>query len=267
MKTNFDEIDFSALYKMQKTASSHKKKGVELWNEKAVDMDVKKNRGIYNEFIQNKISLDNVESLLDVGCGPGTFALYYAPLVKKVVAFDFSPKMLEKLKNNIEENGFKNIEVFKEDIEGDWKNIPICDIALASRCLEVDDLKGALEKLNAHANKAVYLTFKAGNSYIDDKLLQIIKRDNAPRPDYIYVLNILYQMGIKAKLDFVPKEDGDFCKAPDDIEKYISSISWSLEGLSKDEEKRARDHFLSCQKNGISPAYKNNAWALIYWEK
>jgi SAM-dependent methyltransferase len=267
MKTNFDAIDFNALYKIQKKASSHKKKGVELWNEKAVDMDVKKNRGIYNKFIQDKISLSGVESLLDVGCGPGTFALYYAPLLKKVVAFDFSSKMLEKLEKNAKDKNLKNIEILNANIEGDWANIPTCDVVLASRCLEVDSLKKVLKKLNSHAKKAVYLTFKAGNSYINDEFLQIIKRDVVPRPDYIYVLNTLYQMGIFAKLDFVPKEDSEYCKAPDDVDKYINSISWSLEGLSEDEEKRAREYFSDCQKKGISPVYKNNAWALIYWEK
>lgn len=267
MKNSFESIDFNELYKIQKQASSHKKKGVELWNEKAVDMDVKKNIGIYNEFLQSKISLDNIESLLDVGCGPGTFTLFYAPIVKKVVAFDFSPKMLEKLEKNINEKGFKNVEILQANIEGDWKNIPICDVVLASRCLEVDDLQKALEKLNTHAKKAVYLTFKAGNSYISEELLQIIKRDVIPRPDYIYVLNILYKMGIYAKLDFIPKEDSNYCKAPDDIDSFINSISWSLEGLSKEEERRAREYFLYCKKKGISPAYKNNAWALIYWEK
>lgn len=267
MKTNFEAIDFNTLYKVQKKASSHKKKSAELWDEKATDMDVKKNRGVYNEFVQNKISLHEVQSFLDVGCGPGTFALHYAPLVKEIVAFDFSTKMLEKLQNNIKQNGFKNIKVIQENIEGNWDNIPVCDVVLASRCLEVDDLKAALEKLNSHAKKAVYLTFKAGNSYMDDELLKIIKRDIIPRPDYIYVLNILYQMGIRAKLDFVPKEDASFCKSPDDIEKYVKSISWSLEGLSEQEERKVREYFISCQKKGISPAYRNNGWALIYWKK
>lgn len=267
MKTNFDAIDFNILYKTQRQASSHKKKSSELWNDKAFDMNLKKNRGIYNDFVQSKISCDNIDSLLDVGCGPGTFALHYAPLIKNVIAFDFSPKMLEILEKNILDKNIKNIKIINSDIEGSWDKIPVCDIVLASRCLEVDDLRKALENLDTHAKKAVYLTFKAGKSYISDELLKIIGRDIIPKPDYIYVLNILYQMGIRAKLDFIPKEDSDFCKPPIDIEHFINSISWSLNGLSEQEKEKLQKYFLDCQNNGIKPAFKNNSWALIYWEK
>ncbi|MFV0480555.1 MAG: class I SAM-dependent methyltransferase [Campylobacteraceae bacterium] len=267
MKTTYDAIDFNTLYKVQKMASSHKKKGSFSWDEKAEGMNLKAHRGIYNEFIQSKINLEGVKSLLDIGCGPGTFAIYYAPLVKEVVAFDFSEKMLEKVEKNAKEKGYKNVKIIKADIEDDWKDIPKCDVAIASRCLEVDDLKKALTNLNNHAKKFAILSFKAGNSYLSDELLKVLKIEPTPRPDYIYVLNVLYQMGIQAKLDFVPSEDSKCCKPATDIEDYVKSIAWSLEGLSEKEEKRAREYFLKCEKEGKEPAFRNNAWAVISWEK
>lgn len=265
-KTNYDLIDFNKLYFTQKSASSHKKKNVQMWNDKAQDMNLKVHNGDYNLFIQSKINLENVESFLDVGCGPGTFALHYAPLVKQVIAFDFSPKMLEILEQNAKEKGYKNITSIEANIEGDWNEIPICDIALASRCFEVDDLKSALTNLNAHAKKAVFMSFRVGKSFLSDELLKVLKREITPRPDYIYVLNVLYQMGINAKVDFIPNEDKGL-KGNLDIDGYIKSISWSLEGISENEEQRAREYFLQCKKEGSKLAFRNDAWALIYWEK
>jgi hypothetical protein len=121
--------------------------------------------------------------------------------------------------------------------------------------------------LNAHAKKAVYMSVKVGKSFIADELLKLIGREITPRADYIYVVNMLYQMGINAKVDFVPKEDEKCCIPPQNVEEYIKSITWSLDTLSGKEEQKIREYFAQCQKEGRAPAFRNNAWAFIWWEK
>jgi SAM-dependent methyltransferase len=266
-KSVFDEIDFDTMYKTQKALCSYKTKSSFEWDNKAEGMNVKSVEGIYNDFIKSKISFKGVKSFLDVGCGTGAFALSFAPFVENVFAFDFSDKMLEKLRENIAIHSVKNIKYIKRDIEGDWEGIPICDVALASRCFEVNELKNSLEKLNAHAKKAVYMSVKVGKSFLSDELLSVIGREIAPRPDYIYVVNTLYQMGIKAQVEFVPKEDEKRCISSQNIDDYIKSITWSLDGITQQEELNIRKYFAKCKKSGKNPAFRNNAWALIYWEK
>src|SRR6476469_6894089 len=58
--------------------------------------------------------------MLDVATGGGHTALKFAPLVKKVVALDLTPQMLEAAEKFITSKGVTNVE-FKQ---GDAENLP-----------------------------------------------------------------------------------------------------------------------------------------------
>jgi 2-polyprenyl-3-methyl-5-hydroxy-6-metoxy-1,4-benzoquinol methylase len=261
-----ESIDFNMLYGLQKQASTHRKKDCDAWDKKASQMNQNIHSGDYNEVIQEWVLTTPEDTLLDVGCGPGTFALRLAPKVREVYGFDFSTKMLEICSENAKTKGLNNIKLFQSDIEGDWQDVPICDVVLASRCLEVDNLRQTLVQLNAHAKRAVYLTFKVGKSYLKDELLEAMGRQIIPKPDYIYLINILYQMGINASISFYnPKES--CCENVCLEDEYIQSISWSLDGISKEEEQRARNLYQMSLKEGKAPPLRDSRWALIWWNK
>ena len=268
MMTNsaIDSIDFNMLYSLQKKASTHRKKDCDAWDKKACQMNQKIHSGDYNEMIQEWVVTTPEDSFLDVGCGPGTFTLRFAPKVREVHSFDFSTKMLEVCGENVKAKGLDNVTLFQSDIEGDWANVPVCDVVLASRCLEVDNLRQTLERLNSHAKRAVYLTFKVGKSYLKDELLEAIGRKITPKPDYIYLVNILHQMGINANVSFyTPKENccGDALLE----DEYVQSISWSLDGISDNEEEKARKLYKKFIKEGKTPPLRDSRWALIWWSK
>lgn len=52
---------------------------------------------------------------LDIACGPGTAALLLAPQVHEVVAADFSPQMLEFLRQNLQAEQVGNVAVLHAD--------------------------------------------------------------------------------------------------------------------------------------------------------
>ncbi|MBU3013333.1 class I SAM-dependent methyltransferase [Poseidonibacter lekithochrous] len=264
--SNIEAINFASLYSVQRVASTHKKKDKEEWNKKAKDMNKKVHSGFYNDTIEKSISFDKKDTLLDVGCGPGTFSLRFAPLVKQVNAFDFSSKMLEILEENAKEQNIKNISSFIHDMEKSWVDVPTCDIVLASRCLEVDNIEAVLKELDTHARKAVYLTYKVGISYLDEEVLNAIGRQITPKPDYIYLINVLYNMGIYAQLQFIFPEENSSSTVSSE-EEYIQAISWSLDGISKEENKRASQFYKQCLLNGKTPPLRDNRWALISWKK
>lgn len=267
MYSTLEAIDFSKLYFIQRRASSTKNKGAKAWDERASGMNEKIHVGSYNEELERKIDFSNASTLLDVGCGPGTFALRFASYVKEVFAFDFSPIMLDILRVNAQARGIDNITSLNLDIEGDWSNIPICDVVLASRCLEVDDLKKALKNLDAHAKQAVYLTFKVGKSYLSEDLLHALGKEIVPRPDYMYVLNILHSMGILATLDFIFPQEKVCCEKESNVEEFIQAIQWSLGEISEEERMRGREYFKACCTKGVTPTLRDNRWALISWKK
>jgi len=266
MYSNIEAIDFGRLYSVQRTASTHKKKDKASWDAKASDMNKKIHTSFYNDMVSTYITLDKKDTLLDVGCGPGTFSLRFAPLVKHITAFDFSTKMIETLVKNATQSNIKNITTLSHDMETPWENIPVCDIVLASRCLEVDDMKTILKELDSHAKKSVYLTYKMGGSYLDERVLQAIGRTIIPKPDYIYVINLLYSMGIYAQLQFInpEKETSSFVSSE---EEYINSLAWSLDGISDEEAKKASLFYQQSIQNNTIPPLRDTRWAFISWDK
>jgi len=57
--------------------------------------------------------LDDRSTLLDMGCGTGTFSLAVAPHCRRVVAVDVSESMLGRLRTEADERGVENIEVVR----------------------------------------------------------------------------------------------------------------------------------------------------------
>lgn len=266
MYSNIKAINFATLYSTQRVASTHKIKDKESWNKKATNMNKKIHNSFYNDMIKKVIKIDKEDTILDVGCGPGTFSLPFAPLSKHISAFDFSSKMIEILEASIKEKNINNITSFVHDMEDSWDHIPTCDIVLASRCLEVEDMEDILKKINMHAKKAVYLTFKLGKSYLNEKVLVAIGRDIIPKPDYIYLINILYNMGIYAELKLICPDESKYTTVESEKE-YIESISWSLDGITEEEANKASKFYKECLSKDICPPLRDNRWALISWKK
>lgn len=122
--------------------------------------------------------------------------------------------------------------------------MPVCDVVLASRCLEVDDLKAALNKLLSKTKKSLYITFKVGGSFVDDEILDAIGRKVEQKPDFVYLLNILFQMGYLPSLSYIKAK----CHAGPETsaQELIQKTRWRLGGeLNEVEEARLAEYFNS----------------------
>lgn len=261
---NYEDINFNELYIKQKELTSFKAKGKEAWDEKAPSMNKKVHKSIYNEQFLEKLDLDGINSLLDVGCGVGNLSLKLASKLDEVYCLDYSSKMLEILNQNAKEQNLSNIKTINKSWYDSWDDIPNADLVIASRSMEVKDMKEALTKLNNKANKKVIISYKKGGSFVSDEILDVMQRKIIKKPDYIYVLNILYQMGINASVNFIQSEGRNTIYTSK--EKFIQSVSWSIDGLSEDEIKRLENYYdtLDLEKKQKEEFVQ---WALISWEK
>lgn len=260
----FEDIDFNELYVQQKEKTSFKAKNSDAWDKKADSMNQRVHKSIYNEEFLNILDLDGIETLLDVGCGVGNLSLRLAPKLKQVYSLDYSKGMLEVLEKNATELNIKNIKTINSSWYDSWENIPNTDLVIASRSMEVKDMKEALSKLNDKANKRIVISYKVGGSFVSDEILDVLKKDIIKKPDYIYVLNILYSMGINASVNFVRSEGRNTIYTSK--EKFIQSVSWSIDGLTSDEVDRLSHYYDSLdleKKKDADYVY----WAVISWEK
>lgn len=259
-----EAIDFAKMYKEHKKASTFRGKKAVDWDEKAEAMSKRVIDSPYTAEFISKMNLDECESLLDIGCGPGTIAIALAPKLKKVCGLDFSTGMLECFAKNAKERNIASAQTIHRSWEDDWSDIEPCDIVVASRSMEVKDLKDGLTKLNSKAKKAVYLTYKAGGSFVDEEILHFIGKEIVTRPDYIYVLLVLREMGIYAKLDFIDTPGGSV--SYESKEAFLTSLEWSVGGL-EDKQKSKAEEFYDKQISTGTFKPKGFKWAFIHWEK
>lgn len=260
----FDNIDFNDLYIKQKEKSTFKMKSKEAWDKKADSMNKKVHKSIYNEQFVKLLNLEKIDSLLDVGCGVGNLSLKLSPKIKNVYSLDYSTKMLEILEENAKEQNVKNIKTINKSWYDSWDEVGNADLVIASRSMEVKDMKAALIKLNDKANKKVVISYKVGGSFVSEEILNVLKRDIIKKPDYIYLLNILYSMKIFATVNFVQSEGRGTIYTSK--EKFIESVSWSIGDLKYEEIQRLENYYDTLNKEQI---LKEDFvyWAIISWDK
>ncbi|GHS88041.1 hypothetical protein FACS189487_05440 [Campylobacterota bacterium] len=264
-KNNIETIDFGALYMEQKKLSSFRQKTEGDWDKKAASM-ADNFGGLYPSSFCNEIDDRECETLLDLGCAAGTIAIPLAHRFKRVFAVDFSQEMLNSLAKNCTDRKIENIVPIKCDIEGDWSEIPNADIIVASRSTEVGDMSKFIKNINDHARKRVYLSYKVGGAFLHAPILEAIGRKIYPKPDYIYLLNILYNMGIFARVKFIESEGKRFNYHNE--EDYISGVESSIGKLSAIEKDRLAKYLDRLRENTIENTAENRSdekmiWALI----
>lgn len=260
---NINKIDFVKLFKEQKELSSQIQKSSELWDKKASYMDKRVKKSIYNDAFLSKIDLTDCQSMLDFGCGTGNISIPLAHKLKEIYAIDYSVGMLEKYLANAKEKKLENVIYYEKSWDDNWEHIPKCDIVLASRSINgISNIKDILLKLDSFAKKRVYLTYKTYFGFFDTKLYEALKRVKAPAPDYIYLVNILYSLGIYAKVDFIPVETKN--QKNTTFDKFKDMVLWELGELNKDELTKLQIYFKS-EIEGKEDKYAH--WALISWDK
>mgnify|MGYP005837542903 CR=1 FL=1 len=260
----FEDIDFNKLYMEQKEATTFKMKSKEAWDIKADSMNKRVHKSIYNEQFLKLLNLEKIDTLLDIGCGVGNISLKLAPKLSKIYCLDYSTKMLELLNENAKKQNINNITTINKSWYDSWDDISNADLVIASRSMEVKNMKEALEKLNNKAHKKVVISYKVGGSFVSDEILDVLQKDIIKKPDYIYVLNILYNMGINASLNFVQSEGRGTIYTSK--EKFIESVSWSIGSLRSDEIKKLEIYYDNLDEN---KKFKEDfvSWAIISWDK
>lgn len=256
-------IDFGRLYHDHMAATGRRPKTADAWDARVKQVEPRLAHGGYVDAFIARMDLDGCESLLDVGCGSGALCLPLAARLRHIVALDYSPAMLEALGNGARAQGAGNIEARLCAWEDDWSDVPECDIAIASRSTQVDDMAAALAKLDGKARRRVYLTHRVGGHAVDPEILDVLGRRRVGLPDYIYVLNILHAMGIHPRVDYLEGGAPVEVTGADDM---LRRIAWSLGTLDPDEH--ARLHHWYAHRDSRAPLYMPaRRWAFISWEK
>ena len=216
------------------------------------------------------------ESVLDVGCGSGALALPLARAGHHVVGLDFSAGMLDLLRRQASEEGLGNLRTVQAAWDDDWRaaGVAVADVVIASRSLDVRDLRAALEKLDAFARRRVCVTLPA------DGLLypQLLAREAVGRPcvrrgDQATAVNVLRQMGIEPEVGSLEHVSAGRYESP---EAALESLRRMIAPAGEREE-QALERYLAghlVETTGASgpPEWRQEPqitvrWGFIAWDK
>lgn len=264
------KVDWNALWN-KSLQNLPKKNNPESWDNIASKFNEWMEKDDYPEKLLNRIELDSNDSVLDIGCGNGVITIPLAQKATKVTAMDISSKMLEILKKNAKNSGLNNINTYNRRIEDvTEEDVGKHDVVVASRSLNgVSDIGKELEKINNVAKKSVYLTlWGADNRRFEREMAQLLGKESHRHPDYIYVYNILHDLGIYANVEMLESNTRNYYS---NVEEALDRLRWRIGDLNKDEESILREYL---EKNMIKTpdgtiTYSNGKadWVLIWWKK
>ncbi|MGR6980871.1 class I SAM-dependent methyltransferase [Testudinibacter sp. P27/CKL/0425] len=262
-----NDIDFAALYRNHIQLATREPKTAQDWDSKAENLLTQGSdfQDDYSRAFVAKMALKPSDSLLDIGCGGGAIGLSVAPTIRQVYALDFSPKMLQVVQQRAQQLGINNLQPLLKSWYDNWDEVPECDVCVSSRSSMVDDLEAALNKLNAKAKRAVYMTMTVEKDFIAQDVLRHIGRDSIGFPSYIYALNILHQQGYRVSVDFICTQTGMSRVSEWNEEAFIRSVAWSLGQLREQEIQKLKAYFAQQQPAQARPNEK--VWAFLSWEK
>ncbi len=267
---------------------SSSKKGVEGYQEYSVDKwniraksfakqtDGKTEQNRWKEvesfLAVNGVSLEAGAKVLDIGSGPGNFAIPFAKAGAKVWALDPAEKMIKILEEKIaQENlkGIKTITAMWEDIdlqkEGWLKNF---DIVFASMSPGINS-KETLEKMMAASKKYCYLSSFAGTRQYplqEEIAKEILGEDyKTYSPDIIYPFNLLYSMGYYPNIQFKENISHRDVLIEDIFDEIISHIGMYTQ-ITKDIEITVKNHLHRQAVNGKVKKYTKSRIGMMIWE-
>ena len=209
-------------------------------------------------------------SVFDIGCGPGTLTIPLAKKAKSVTALDISSEMLKFLKINADKSGLNNINYlvssWQDALAGD--KIGEHDVVVASRSLMSGDMKSAIYKINSITRQAAYITFPVIHLPLDFEVYKAIGREDKKHAPYIYIYNMLYQMGIMANVEILySKVKVQFPS----IEETIKDLQWRTAPFTPSEIIKLKEFLkkkFAEQKNSQVFTHEGySIWALIWWRK
>ncbi|OPY68495.1 MAG: Mg-protoporphyrin IX methyl transferase [Syntrophorhabdaceae bacterium PtaU1.Bin034] len=263
-------VDWNRVWKERRAQASVPKRNVSFWDGRAVSFEKAASETDYADRFLSIINPMGHWTVLDMGCGSGTLAIPLAKRVKMVTAVDISPRMLSVVDERCKAEGVSNIVTIEGRWEDDWKDLGIrsCDLAVASRSMVVDDLRGAILKLSGVARRRVCIVTIVGDGPYDRRLFDAIGRPLDLGPDYIYTYNLLYQMGIHANVTFIDEKRNRMYKS---CEEAVAAVEWMLGKRSCREEKRLRaylmDYLVPINGHWGLSYERVVRWAAIWWDK
>jgi SAM-dependent methyltransferase len=250
----------------------------DFWNRRAPSYDAhsgeedsSEHRRILVDKLMTKAGLGAGSRVLDIGCGPGRHALSFAERVARVEAFDISPKMIERARQNAAEagrtnSGFQVLDWAAADLRRlNWEKT--FDLVIASKTPAVND-RATLEKMMAASRGFCCLITQVDiNNSIRDQLRPLVRWDEMRARisrGFICAFNLLWLLGYYPEVEYFDRA----WEFDSSLEEALYIYTRYFEGfvpLDSDQKKALADKLEALSQGGTVREQVESKAALISW--
>jgi molybdenum cofactor cytidylyltransferase len=215
------------------------------------------------------------DTVLDIGCGAGRFALPLARRVRRVIGVDPSAAMLAGLREGMTEHGIANIQV----VEGRWPAVaaalardqagPMADVALIAHVgYDVAPIEPFLSAMEAAAGRrCVAMLMDRAPASIADPFWPVVHGEaRVPLPAAGDLLDLLAARGRRPTVRWLERPPRAF-PTRDDLVRSLRRQLWASPGSAKDAHLDAAIDELAEERDGswYVLADQDGRVALIDW--
>ncbi len=211
--------------------------------------------------------------VLDIGAGPGTLGIPLASRVRDITAIEPGAGMAAILRERAAKEGVTNISC----VQKRWEDIDIArdlagpyDIVIASLSLTMEDIRAALEKMDAVSRHCVCLYWFVDLPFWEKmyadlwELLHGTPYYAGPKADCLF--NVLYQMGIYPDVEILPLSKEYRFASHEEMNAFFCRRFSAESPAQQEEVKRYLAPLVREEASGIVIA-GNSSFAKIWWKK
>lgn len=240
------------------------------------------NKGVYEknqrksqlaESFFGKGIINKDSKVLDIGAGPGNYAIPFAKLVSDVTALDISDEMVKYLKENAQKEGLKNISAFQsswEELDTDTdKFTKQYDLVFASMTPAVSSYESLIKMIDASRSYCYLSGFVYRQDSIWDEIREkILKKDKDEEKQnkIYYAFNILWNMGMHPEIEYYEREHVHKYETRDLIDMYTQKAKSSAKDISKEEIEQIEKFIRSKEDNNIVEENMKSKSAALIWK-
>lgn len=251
---------------------------IEMWNSKAKEFAgfATKDRGQKRRqkvlsFLEEEGALQKEFKVLDIGAGPGNYAIPMARIVDQVTALEPAPEMLNFLRERAAAESLENISI----IQRTWQEVNVeqegltaqFDLVFASMTPGVQDPE-TLEKMIKASRGYCYLSGFSGRRWGDvySELWQQFYGEDigSNHGDIIYPFGLLYSMGYRPSLRFTDSHWAHEQPIEEAVETILKFFENYME-ISAGARKAIEDYMSTHAENGVFRQETKGCSGMMLW--
>lgn len=209
--------------------------------------------------------------VLDIGAGPGNFALPLARIVEHVTALEPSREMMKILKDRVKTNQVDNITF----IQRTWQDVQVegeglagqYNLVFASMSPGVREL-ATLQKMIAASRKFCYYSGFSGQRWgrsHRDLWQRLFNEDMGDNPnDIMYPFGLLYSMGYRPSLRFITTKEIREQPVEDAVENLLQFF-WSYTDIVPRVRQEVRNYVAEHSQDGLYREETEVCHGMMLW--